>query len=160
MQWVPLTGRLALLLLAAAPACTKPPPEPAPPPARHEHHPPHGGTAVVLGPELYHLEFVLDPAAGRLQAYVLDGELETFIRVPQRSLELTVTLPGPSRPLVMTAVASPATGETAGDTALFEAQADWLRGATAFDATLRQVTIRGTSFTDVAFHFPHGNDRD
>ncbi len=29
---------------------------------KHEHHAPHGGTAVVLGDEQYHLEFVRDAA--------------------------------------------------------------------------------------------------
>jgi hypothetical protein len=47
---------------------------------QHEHKAPHGGTPVVLGNEAYHLEFVLDPATGKLSAYVLDGEMEKFVR--------------------------------------------------------------------------------
>jgi hypothetical protein len=162
MHRVNLLGVLGLVLLAWPAGCARQSPAPpaGPPAAKHEHRPPHGGTPVVLGDELYHVELVLDPAAGRLQAYVCDGELETFIRVAQPSLEITATLHGQPRTLVLPAVANPATGETVGDTALFEAQADWLKAATLFDATLHQLTIRGTTFSDVKFNFPRGNDRD
>ena len=47
-----------------------------------------------------------------------------------------------------------------GDTALFEAQADWLKTTGNFDATLKSLPIRGTTFTDVKFNFPKGNDKD
>jgi hypothetical protein len=127
---------------------------------KHEHHPLHGGTPVVLGDELYHVELLLDPATGRLQAYIFDGELENFIRVAQPALTITATLQDRPRTLVLLAVANSATGETVGDTALFEVQADWLRGAATFDAALQQITIRGTTFADVKFNFPRGNDRD
>ena len=61
----------------------------------------------------------------------------------------------------MRAVADPATGETVGDTALFETQADWLKTVKDFDGTLKKtITIRGTTFADVKFNFPKGNDKD
>lgn len=114
----------------------------------------------MLGQELYHLELVRDSAEGRLRAYVLDGELESFIRVPAPALELSVTAGSAPRRLLLAAVANPATGETVGDTACFEGQADWLRTAANFDGVLVRLEVRGTVFTDVAFNFPRGNDRD
>lgn len=126
----------------------------------HEHTPPHGGTAVVLGEEAAHIELVLDPAAGRLRAYVLDGELENFIRVKDAALALAVREATGERALILAAVADPATGETAGDTSLFEAAADWLKTTPRFEATLREITVRGATYRDVTFKFPEGNDHD
>ncbi len=146
------------LLLTAA--CSRQPAASPAASARHEHHAPHGGTPVVLGAELYHLELVRDAADGRLRAYVLDGELENFIRIAAPAIELTATVDGQPRPLVLAAVANPATGETVGDTSCFEGQADWLRTTPAFDAVLVRLEVRGNTFTTVAFNFPRGNDRD
>jgi hypothetical protein len=129
-------------------------------PQRHEHKSPHGGTPVVLGDEAYHLELVLDATVGKLQAYVLDGEMENFVRLSVLSIEIDALVNGISQTLVLQPVANPATGETAGDTALFEAQASWLRTTKEFDATLKKITIRRTMFTDVKFNFPKGNDKD
>lgn len=129
-------------------------------PARHEHHAPHDGTAIVLGKEEYHLELVLDATAGKLTAYVLDGELENFIRVKAPAFEIVATVGAEKRPLAFQAIANPATGETVGDTSQFEAQADWLRTTRVFDAELTALKIRNATFLHVAFNFPKGNDKD
>ena len=158
----PLTLSLFITLALVA-GCTKQSETVAPATAatpKHEHKPPHGGTPVVLGAELYHVELVLDAATGRLQAYVFDGELENFIRSAVPALSITATVQGTPRTLLLPTVANPATGESVGDTALFEAQADWLKGVMEFDGTLESITIRGTTFTGVKFNFPKGNDRD
>jgi len=123
----------------------------------HVDHPPHGGTAVVLGDEDYHIELVLDSATGKLQAYVLDGEMEDFIRSSVPSIEIAATIGGAQRTIVLSAVANPATGETVGDTSLYEANAEWLKSAREFDGVLKTITIRGTTFTGVKFNFPRGN---
>lgn len=148
------------LLLVAGCAKKSPAPSAAAAPARHEHHAPHGGTPVVLGNEAYHLELVLDPAAGKLQAFILDGEMENFIRSSAPSFEVLATVAGKSEPLLFVAVADSATGEKIGDTALFEATAPWLKTTHSFDGVLTKLEIRGTAFTGVAFNFPKGNDRD
>jgi hypothetical protein len=127
---------------------------------RHEHKPPHHGTPVVLGKEEYHVEMVLDASAGRLQAYILDGELENFVRVPMESFAVSALLSGKQEVLTFKAIGNNATGEKVGDTALFEAQADWLKTNAAFDGVLRQITVRGTTYENVAFNFPKGNDTD
>jgi hypothetical protein len=130
------------------------------PVAKHEHHPPHGGTAIVLGNETYHLELVLDAGTGRLTAYVLDGEMENFVRVKAPAIEIVATVGAESHPLTLRAMANAATGETVGDTSQFEANAGWLKTAATFDGRLVALEIRGTKFENVAFNFPKGNDRD
>jgi len=129
-------------------------------PHKHEHKPPHGGTPVVLGKEIYHVEFVLEPETGKLQAFVFDGEMENFIRSSVPALEVVADVAGKPQTLTLNAVPNSATGETVGDTALFETQASWLKVTKEFDAVLRSITIRGTTFTDVKFNFPKGNDTD
>jgi hypothetical protein len=122
--------------------------------------PPHGGTPVVLGDGDYHLELVRDAATGTLSAYVLDDEMEEFVRSTSPSFELRATVGGTPQTLVLTAVANSATGETVGGTSLFQAQADWLKTAGSFSAVLHGLTVRGTTFPDTPFPFPAGNDHE
>jgi hypothetical protein len=148
------------LMAALAAGCSK---APEPPPDSgeahmHHHHAPHGGTVVALGDEEFHLELVLEDETGKLQAYVLDSELENFVRSSSASLTLSATVAGVGRELVLTAVANPETGESVGDTSLFEGQADWLKNRPRFDAVVKSVTIHGGSYTDVRFNFPAGNE--
>ena len=132
------------------------PPARAPQKHSHQHTPPHGGTAVVLGAEEYHLEFVLDPAAGRLRAWVLDAHMDKFIRVTNESF--AVQAEGRAEPLVFQAEASQATGETLGDTSAFAAQAGWLRDTTNFNAVIPALPLRSKIYRDVKFNFPRGNE--
>ena len=113
-----------------------------------------------MGEEEYHVELVLDASAGKLQAFILDGELENFVRIPEASFEITARLPGREEVLTLKAVANRATGETVGDTALFEAQADWLKTTPAFDAVIKELTVRGNKYQNIVFNFPKGNDTD
>src|SRR4051812_4497639 len=129
-------------------------------PAKHEHQAPHSGTPVVLGNEAFHLELVRDAASGTLQAYVLDGEMENFIRINAAAVEIVATVNGAPQTLALKPVANLTTGETVTDTSLFEAKADWLKTTAQFDATLKSITIRGTTFSEVKFNFPKGNDKD
>jgi hypothetical protein len=127
---------------------------------KHEHKPLHGGTPVELGHEEYHVELVIDPAEGKLRAYVMDGELENFVRIAAESFEIDARLAEGTQPLVFKAIANNATGEKVGDSSLFEAQADWLKKTNVFDATLKEIVVRGTAYQDVNFNFPKGNDQD
>lgn len=124
----------------------------------HEHKPPHGGAPVELGEEENHVEFVADVASGKLQAFVMDGELEKFVRIAAPSLEVTAIISDREEKLIFQPVANNATGETVGDTSLFEAQADWLKTTPTFDAVLKEITVHGKTYTDVAFNFPKGSD--
>src|SRR3954463_15880960 len=74
--------------------------------AKHEHTPPHGGTPVVLGAEAYHLELVRDASAGKLQAFVFDGELENFIRCSVPSFQVVAIVGGQPQTIVFRAVAN------------------------------------------------------
>jgi hypothetical protein len=75
-------------------------------------------------------------------------------------LEIVALVNGAAQTLVFKPVASPVTGETVGDTAQFEAKADWLKTTDKFDATLKSIVIRGTTFAEVKFNFPKGNDKE
>jgi hypothetical protein len=129
------------------------------PPHLHVDVPPHGGTSVTLGDD-YQIEWVLDAPAGQLQAYVLDGEMENFVRIAPPSFNVTAKLPDGEKVLHFVAMPNSATGEKVGNTSLFEAQADWLRTTKTFDAVIREISVEGTTFTNVAFNFPKGNTPD
>jgi hypothetical protein len=151
------TALLGLALaLALLPACSR---DSAPEKTHlHVDHPPHGGTVVALGDDASHIELVLDAQAGVLQAYVLDDEMEEFVRIAAPSIEIHATVDGSTRILVMAPVANTATGETVGNTSLFEGRAEWLRTANHFDGTLMSITVQGTTYTGVRFNFPKGNE--
>jgi hypothetical protein len=120
----------------------------------HTHAAPHGGTLVPLGNERYHLEVLLDSATARLQLYVLDGHAEQFVRIAQPSIEMTLRSGTERHAMTLLPVASRATGETAGDTAHFDAPAGWTLTNAPFDAMIAQLDIRGGLFTNVTFRFP------
>ena len=122
----------------------------------HHHEPPHGGMAVDLGDEEAHLEFVLDAAAGKLTCYVLKPHMSGFQRITQEAIELTAQVNGKAESLTLKAVANNATGEKAGDTSQFEAQADWLKSTKTFDAELKTINVRGKDYAALKFNFPKG----
>ena len=125
---------------------------------KHEHVAPHGGTAVELGNEEFHLELVLNPATGRLTAYVLDGHLENFVRIQASTFEIDAHDATGQRSLIFQAVSNQSTGEKAGDTSMFEVTAEWLKSVPSFDGKLKELDIRGRRYTGVTFNFPKGND--
>jgi len=122
----------------------------------HHHEPPHGGTAIDLGNEAAHLEFVLDAAAGKLTCYVLKPHMSGSQRITQEMLELAATVAGKPETLTLKAVANAATGEQAGDSSQFEAQADWLKTAKSFDVELKKISVRGKDYSALKFNFPNG----
>lgn len=120
-------------------------------PAGHHHESPHGGTAVELGGHEAHLDVVLDSAAGKLTAYVMDAHAENFVRIPAESFEIIAKLSVGDTTLVLKAVANPASGEKAGDTSQFEAQSDALKGVAGFDAELKQLSVWGKTYSKISF---------
>jgi hypothetical protein len=129
-------------------------------PRPHVDQPPHGGTAVVLGDDDFNLELVRDAASGTLRAYLMDGEMEEFIRVADRQLDLEIDRDGRRRTLTLKPVADPVTGETVGDTCLFQAQADWLKQADHFKGVIKRVAIQDRTFKSIPFAFPEGTAKD
>lgn len=132
----------------------------------HEHHAPHEGALVVLGEEFAHVEFVLDPGAGSLTAYILDGEAENSIRIGQESIEVVIkdTVPptdgaGVSGDaLILKAVSDVLTGETAGDTSEFAARSERLKGVRKFTAVISVISVKGQTFKNIEFRYPEGNE--
>jgi hypothetical protein len=118
---------------------------------------PHGGTLVALGDDEYHIELVLDPAASKLQAYVFDDDVENFVRSTSTTIEITANAGDITHDIILGAVANPETGETIGDTSLFETRADWLRETSQFEGVIAAITVRGTLYSHVAFRFPTGS---
>lgn len=116
----------------------------------HAHTAPHGGTLIEVGEHAYNLELLRDGAAGKLTVWVLDGHAENFVRLKAPAVEVTVTVGGEKKPLLLKAVANPATGETVGDTAQFEAQADWLKGSLPLEVMVAPVDIKGRRFEGIS----------
>ncbi len=148
---------LFLLLLAGCQQPTTAPPVVAtasPEPAHHEHTAPHDGTLIVFGEEFAHLELVLDGQAGKLTAYVLDGEAENPVRLEAPQLEIRQG----EEVLQLLPVANELTGETAESTSQYEVTADSLKGATTWKGSVVAITLKGQSFEEVEFDFPEGNE--
>jgi hypothetical protein len=124
----------------------------------HHHEAPHGGTLVVLGDEEFHLEFLHDQERGAMQAFILDGHAHQFIRLPIPSFRVLARFADREEILSFNAVAQVETGETIGNTAMFQAEADWLKDHREFNAVLEQITIRGRDYSQVHFPFPEGNE--
>jgi len=111
----------------------------------------HGGTAVELGSHEFQLDVALDSAVGKLSAWVMSAHMDSFVRIPAKSIEIAVQLPSGETILTLEPVANPATGEKPGDASLFEAQAGALKGVTGCDARLLQLAVRGKTYTNIAF---------
>jgi len=114
----------------------------------------------VLGEEAYHVELVRNTDEGKLDAYILDGEMEEFVRIVQPEIECVVTTGSDRRTILFHAVADRASGETVGDTSFFEATGDWVKSTNVFDGVFKSIQVKGSRFSEVVFNFPKGNDRD
>ena len=78
---------VTLALLAAAGCAKKEAPAHDHGPG-HAHTAPHGGVLVELGDHAAALELRFDAARGVLQAWVLDGHAENFVRIAQPRFEV------------------------------------------------------------------------
>ena len=125
----------------------------------HAHEAPHGGTLVLLGKHGsgFHLEVILSKE-GLLDLYVLDGEVEEFVRIPQEQLDLQVKTKDTKNQVIhLLAVADSTTGESTGNTSHFQVQTE-MKDVESFDAVLSSVTIKGTAYEKVSFRYPDGNE--
>lgn len=129
------------------------PPASSAPATEHEHHAPHGGVLVELGGGFAHVELVLDPDAGTVTAYILDGEAEESVRLKQPSLALSVETPGSgaAQVLELSARANILTGETVGDSSEFSATSPPLRGIRRIKGRIADIAVKGQEFRDVRF---------
>lgn len=121
-----------------------------------DNAPPHGGTPVIVGEDEFHLELVLDTEAATMQAYVLDGHLEGYVQVTETGFEMIAISGDDSNALEFTRAAYPGTTSVPQKSALFEAQADWLKSAKEFEGKISTITLGGKTFTNISFPFPKG----
>ena len=124
----------------------------------HEHHPPHHGTLVVLGEEFSHVELLLDPASGKLDAFVLDGEAENPVRISMPKLRIMVKGKVKDWVLDLKPIANPLTGETKSNTSQYEAVSSKLKGLSRFQGSIVHINAKGTDFKNVWFLYPEGNE--
>ena len=122
----------------------------------HAHQPKNGGVLVELGNHEFNLEILVEPDSGRFIVWVLDAHAENYVRLPDKEFEVYAIVGDEERLLTLAAVENKATGEVVGNTSQFSAQADWLKTTTTFSARLGEFSIRGNSFADLTFHYPHG----
>lgn len=115
---------------------------------------PHGGSVVALG-TAGHLEFVHDPSSGLLTAYVLDAAGTTVTRIPAKAITVEVTPAGGKAVTVtLASTANGLTGDTVGNSSQFGGTNAALKGVTAFAGVVKEATVGGQSFKDVAFSYP------
>ena len=125
---------------------------------RHEDHaPPHGGTPVIVSEHRLHLELVLDAAAAKMQAYVLDGHLEGYVAVAETNLLLVAKFDGKEEKLSFHRAIDPASGLVPAKSSLFAGNAAWLGTTRAFEGSFPTITLNGTTFTNISFSFPKGS---
>ncbi|MEM9158043.1 MAG: hypothetical protein AAGB46_03260 [Verrucomicrobiota bacterium] len=122
----------------------------------HAHTAPHGGSLVMLGNHEAQLEFVVDSENKLLVMYVLDGHAEHFLRIPQESVELEISYEGAKETVTLMAIGNAATGETVGDTSQFQSKVSWAFDGVKFGARLKEIAVRGTTYSEEAFSFPEG----
>lgn len=126
----------------------------------HHHEAPHGGTLILLGDHVGHLELVYDAEQGMLTAYALDGHAEHPVRLTQASLTLDIDedAGGPALQLVLQAVPNPLTGESVGDTSEFRGEAKALANRPQFKGWTPALHFRGVDCAAAEFAFPEGNE--
>ena len=127
-------------------------------PTAHTAHPPsHGGVMVEFGKEYAHLEFVHDQAAGSLTAYATESDGVTALRLTQDYIPIEVVFGGGGGEftLKLSAVANPEKGDVVGNTCVFSATHERLRGAKWFEAVVKAMIIRDRHFATQAFKITH-----
>jgi hypothetical protein len=125
--------------------------------SHEDHAPPHGGTPVIVGEDRFHLELVLDAAAAKMQAYVLDGHLEGYVAVAETNLLLIAKFDGKEEKLAFHRTIDPASGKVPAKSSVFEGNAAWLGTTRSFEGSFLAITLNGTTFNNISFSFPKGS---
>jgi len=108
---------------------------------------------VELGEEFAQVELLLDPDAGSLTAYVLDGDAEESVRLKQPSLRVSLQNGNgePDLSLELSARADILTGETVGDSSEFSVTMPSLIGRKRVKGRIADMVVKGQEFQDVQF---------
>ncbi len=124
----------------------------------HVHKAPHGGTLVPLKDEVVNAEVLLDPAEGRLTAWLLDGHAENAKRIRTEKIQVAVSGPAGAAEVVvdLLPVSNSLTGEDAASTSQYSAVHASLKGLKAFQGRFVLVKDANSAleFKDVAFAYP------
>lgn len=120
----------------------------------HRHTSTHGGVAVELGEHQFQLDVAVDAAAGQMKAWVMDGHMENFVRLPLSAIDIEVVSGGTTQTVRLAAQANAGSGETVGDTSQFQGEAPWLKGLTNFSGRIGRLEVRGQTFTNIVFTHP------
>lgn len=88
-----------------------------------------------------------------MQAFVLDAHMK-YVPVPEKSFEIVVQKDGQEERLLFERVGAPGSTSLPEESSQFEAGADWLKGALQFEAVIPEITLNGTTFTNIEFAFP------
>jgi hypothetical protein len=120
----------------------------------HLHEAPRGGTLVVLREEGAHVEVLADMATGHVSVLVLGPHGAQPVRIVQKAISVTFDVAGEPQTVELPAIASELSGETVGDTSEFAALVPALKGVGTFSGSIASVTVRGETYTDLAFTYP------
>lgn len=111
----------------------------------------------MIAEDKFHLELVLDASAARMQAFVLDGHLESYVALTETNFLLLAKADGKDQQLTFHRAAEPVSGKVPEKSSLFEATAEWLKGAKEFEGNIPTITLNGSTFTNISFSFPKGS---
>jgi hypothetical protein len=124
----------------------------------HHHVAPHGGALIVLPQDIGHFELVLDQATGSLTLYCLGSHAENPVRIAAKEISLSFTTgAGAASTVVLKPKDNALTGETVGDTSVFEATSPALVGVESFQGAIGSIEFKGVALTDIQVQFPKGN---
>lgn len=124
----------------------------------HAHEAPHDGALVELGDHFANVEVLFDADTGTLTVYGLGAHAVKSERAPEESLAVTVAPDdGDAVELSLAPEVSELNGNKVGDSSIFSAQSDALKGWGHFHGKIAKITLLGTSFEDIDFAWPPGD---
>lgn len=115
----------------------------------HHHHAPHHGSLTMLGDHVAQIELVVDADAGKLDAYILDGEAEKPLVVDDKDLSLSVKLPEGKEPLELKLAPADAAKPEEG----FTVQNDQLKGVKSLEGTIASLKIGDKTHEKIAVSY-------
>lgn len=126
----------------------------------HDHEAPHGGELIELASHAYHAEIVFDEKTHSISVYLLDGEAEKGVGIPEK--ELTLTLSVDEKQETHKLLAQPQEGDESGTSSRFTTTGDAAFERFHDDEDLAgtvDVAIKGKKYSIVVKHDDH-DDHD
>lgn len=124
----------------------------------HHHTAPNGGTLVEIGDHSGNLEFKFNRKKGLLKVWLLDGCAENYVRSDQKEFAIQLIsrhLDGEHEQSMLTlklkAKANLLTGETLGDTSLFQIKDKRLKNAKRIKGMVPELIYKDATFKQLYF---------